>query len=90
MTRVLVCGGRNFRSPAQVWRELDRLHAERKFTHLIQGGATGADKHAKDWATTKREIERFESKAKWEDLSHPDAVIRIASGGVARQIKDRG
>ena len=26
--KVLVCGGRNFRSPAQVFRALDRLHQE--------------------------------------------------------------
>jgi hypothetical protein len=26
--KVVVCGGRNFRSPALVFREFDRLHAE--------------------------------------------------------------
>src|SRR6266446_7058525 len=40
--KVLVCGGRNFRSPAQVFRALDRLHQEKPITELMQGGATGA------------------------------------------------
>lgn len=78
MTRVLVCGGRNFRSPAQIARALDQLHAERKFTALIQGGATGADALAKDWARTKPEIQRFESKAQWELHGRAAGPIRNA------------
>jgi hypothetical protein len=66
MTRVLVCGCRDFNSPAITARWLDHLHAERNFTHLIQGGANGADRMAKDWARTKPEIERYECKADWE------------------------
>ena len=65
MTRVLVCGGRDFESPAQMMRVMDALHAERKFTALIQGGAQGADRLAKEWARTKPEIERYECKADW-------------------------
>jgi hypothetical protein len=34
--KVLVCGGRNFRSPAQVFRALDRLHQEKSITELMQ------------------------------------------------------
>lgn len=79
--RVLVCGGRNFRSPAQVFRALDDLHSAHRFTALIQGGATGADKFAKEWASAKPEIQRFECKAKWDDLSHPDAVIKTRRDG---------
>lgn len=103
LTRVLVCGGRNFRSHAQVWRELDRLHAERKFTHLIQGGATGADSHAKQWAATKPEIERYESKADWDKHGKaagpirnarmlewkPDLVIAFAGGSGTRNMIDQ-
>lgn len=63
MTRVLVCGGRNFNSPAITARWLDHLNAERKFTHLIQGGANGADRMAMDWARTKPDIERYASHA---------------------------
>lgn len=74
--RVLVCGGRNFRSPAQVSRELDRLHAERPITALMQGGATGADQFAKEWAMTKPEIKRFMCTANWEAHGNAAGPIR--------------
>lgn len=85
--RVLVCGGRNFRSRAQVSRELDRLHAEHPIAALMQGGATGADQFAKEWAMTKPEIQRFECKAKWTDLSHADAIIRTRRDGTKYDAK---
>src|SRR5258707_13851694 len=47
--KVLVCGGRNFRSPAQVFRALDGLHQEKPMTVLIQGGATRAKQFARAW-----------------------------------------
>lgn len=92
--RVIVCGGRNFRSPAQVWRELDALHAEHGFTALMQGGATGVDRFAKEWAGTKPEIQRYVCKADWDRYGptagplrnarmlkwEPDMVIAFAGG----------
>jgi hypothetical protein len=54
--KVVVCGGRYFRSPAQVFRDLDRLHAELHITDLMQRGCpTGLDCFAREWATTKQE-----------------------------------
>jgi len=50
--KVIVCGGRDFKSQAQVWRELDRLHAEVGITELMQGGARGVDTFAAEWAAT--------------------------------------
>ncbi|MDB5584871.1 MAG: hypothetical protein JWR80_10047 [Bradyrhizobium sp.] len=70
MTRLLVCGGREYGEipngcpPDQVaayrlaagraifiLREtLDHLHAERRFTDLVNGAAKGADRHAVRWA----------------------------------------
>lgn len=79
--RILVCGGRDYRNAAFVWRTLDDIHGQRPIAALIQGGATGADKLAKEWAMTKPEVERYESRAKWDDLSHPDAVIRARADG---------
>src|SRR5260370_31038101 len=64
--KVLVCGGRNFRSPAQVFRALDRLHQEKPITELMQGGATGAGPiQAAPWVW----------RANWE--SNPIACARI-------------
>lgn len=99
--KVIVCGGRDFRSPAQVWRELDRLHAEHGFTALMQGGAKGADTFAREWAATKPEIERFVCNAEWEKYGRaagpkrnarmlewkPDLVVAFPGGvGTANMI----
>lgn len=51
--RVLVCGGRDFTDQACVFRVLDHLHARRPFTLLIEGGATGADALARQWAADR-------------------------------------
>jgi hypothetical protein len=70
--KVLVCGGRNFRSPAQVFRALDRLHQEKPITELMQGGATGADQFAMKWAATKRYV----CHADWETHGRAAGPIR--------------
>jgi len=65
--KVVVCGGRNFRSPVLVFREFDRLHAELHFTDLMQGGCpTGVDCFARERATTKPEIQRWVCRAEWD------------------------
>ena len=74
--KVLVCGGRNFRSPAQVFRALDRLHQEKLITELMQGGATGADQFAMEWAATKPEIKRYVCYADWETHGRAGGPIR--------------
>ena len=53
MTRVLVCGGRDYGDRAALFAALDRLHAERRFTMLIAGGARGADTLAAEWANSR-------------------------------------
>lgn len=100
--KVVVCGGRNFRSPAQVFNELDRLHKEYNFTELMQGGAKGADQCAKDWARGKPKIQRHECKADWDRHGvwagpernkrmvewKPDLVIAFPGGkGTANMVK---
>jgi len=86
--RLLVCGGRTYSNAVMVYRTLDALHAEHHFTDFIQGGASGADALARDWAITHPEITRWECKATWRDLSHPDAVIKVrASDGVRYDAK---
>jgi hypothetical protein len=50
VTRVLVCGGREYVDRDAVYASLDRLHSEYKFTTLIAGGARGADTLAAQWA----------------------------------------
>ena len=54
--RVLVCGGRDYRSQSKLDAELDAVHAETSIDCLIEGGALGADHLAAVWSA-KRKIE---------------------------------
>lgn len=63
--KILVCGGRDYQNGAVVWRELDAIHAATPITALMQGGASGADRLAKEWAATKPEIQRYVCHAYW-------------------------
>lgn len=99
--KVIVCGGRDFRSPAQVWRELDRLHAEHKFSAFMHGGAKGVDAFAREWAIRQPSIELFICKADWDRYGrsagpkrnarmlewHPDLVVAFPGGrGTANMV----
>jgi SLOG family YspA-like protein len=50
VTRVLVCGGRDFGDAAFVMDTLNRLHAQKPIAMVIHGGALGADTAAGLWA----------------------------------------
>ena len=79
MIRVVAFGGRSYRDQEQVWHVLDTVHRSRGIALLIQGGATGADDLAWAWAKA-RGVPHATYKARWNDLSHPDAVVRICRG----------
>lgn len=77
--KVVVCGGRNFRSPAQVWRGLDDVHAERPITQLMHGGANGVDRFAREWAAKNPAIKRYVCHAQWEKHGKQAGPIRNKS-----------
>lgn len=77
---IVVTGGRDFADRAFVYRSLDRVHAERRIRLLVQGGAPGADKLAKDWAEA-RGVPCETEQAKWEDVDRPGAVVRRRKDG---------
>lgn len=85
--RLLVCGGRDYVNTVMVYRTLDAIHRRDPVTEFIQGGAKGADRIAKEWAKTKATIMRWECKAAWTDLSHPDAIIKMRTDGVKYDAK---
>lgn len=62
--KILVCGGRSYSDRAYVYETLDKFHKTFKVTFLIQGGATGADLLAKDWAD-ERDLPCQTYKADW-------------------------
>lgn len=110
--RVLICGGRDIpRHIAFNW--LDRnlgdylmdatgCYSGLTVTHIIQGGARGADEGAKDWAKSEN-IQCLEFRADWKhhgkaagpirnrkmiDEGKPDIVLALPGGkGTANMIK---
>lgn len=66
MKKVLVCGGRQYADTFKVFEVLDGLMNEYEDTiFVIQGGATGADQRAKEWAEV-RGMPCAEVKALWK------------------------
>lgn len=102
MTRVLVCGGRNYNDHARVAAVLDKLHAEVGISLIIQGGARGADELAFGWARANG-VEEIQFDADWEnqgsfagparnkrmlDEGRPDLVIAFPGGkGTADMVR---
>lgn len=92
--RVLVCGGRNYNDADKVAAVLNKLHAEARIDVIIEGGARGADRLARQWAISRHvRLETFE--ADWENQGsfagparnhrmllegNPDVVIAFAGG----------
>jgi hypothetical protein len=79
---------------------LDKLHAEAGIDHLIEGGARGADLHARTWARD-RGVSRETYEADWEnhgtfagpmrnrrmlDEGKPDLVIAFPGGKGTRNM----
>jgi len=75
MYKVLVCGGRDFTDWETVGRTLDSLNSKYKNLHIIQGGAKGADRLAKEWAK-EMEVPCTEYRANWKKYGKAAGVIR--------------
>lgn len=50
MSVVLVCGGRDYDDRAHVFDVLDGIHGAFPIVRIIEGGASGADRLAREWA----------------------------------------
>lgn len=100
--RILVCGGRDFNNLKLVYTTLDRIKDKYIVSHIIQGGARGADRLAKRWAD-ETELSCLEFPADWAkygkragfvrnkqmlDEGHPDLVVAFPGGsGTQMMIK---
>ncbi len=96
--RVLVCGGRDFNDIKLLWATLNEIN----ITVLIQGGARGADEHAKhyaqdtvipfeeypaDWNKHGRKAGYIRNK-QMLDEGKPDLVVAFPGGkGTAMMVK---
>lgn len=73
--RVLICGGRTFCDHALFNSTLAKLHKERKITHVLQGGARGADYLAHVWSA-KHGIRETVFNADWKTFGKSAGPIR--------------
>lgn len=96
--KALVCGGRNYSDRARVFRVLAEINPD----EVVQGGATGADRLAKEWAVLREKI-RHTYPAQWRkfycqagpvrnqqmlDAEAPDLVIAFPGGsGTADMVR---
>jgi len=72
---VLITGGRDYRNQREMFSVLDRLHAERKFTYLMHGDASGADQMSHRWAK-KRGVQPVAFEALWDANGNKDGNAR--------------
>jgi hypothetical protein len=83
---VLVTGGRDFDDEPDYLLHstlacvLDLCARAGLQMAVVQGGARGADAAARSWAMDNH-IMFYNEPARWDDLSHPDAVIRTHPNG---------
>lgn len=70
--RVIICGGRSFDDYEMLERELDALHAQHRFSHVIHGGARGADTFAEHWAQS-RHLDVEKVPAQWKRYGNRQA-----------------
>jgi hypothetical protein len=77
---ALVTGGRDFNDRDTLFREMDRLHAQRPITLVVHGDAKGADRLADQWAKSRR-VPVKPYPAAWDDLSAPGARVLTRGDG---------
>lgn len=77
MKRILVCGGRGFGNLALLEHTLAIVHARRGISLIIEGGALGADRMAREWAI-KAGVPFQTYEADWKALGRRAGPIRNA------------
>lgn len=73
--RIIVCGGRDFRDRLWLYAGLDRLHGVNPITHVIEGGAEGADRYAAEWAK-QHNIKSTTVQANWGEHGKRAGYLR--------------
>lgn len=73
--RILVCGGREFNNRYAVFDYLDDLRKELGVTHVVTGGARGADALGADWAAA-RGIDQTVMRADWAKHGRSAGFVR--------------
>lgn len=77
MTRVLVCGGRDYVDQVRAFAVLNHYHTTNPFSVVIHGAARGADALAGQWAIT-RGVAQQAFPADWNTHGRSAGHIRNA------------
>lgn len=75
MAVLIVCGGRDYEDRAFVYRAMDYIAARRTITYVVEGGQTGADTFAREWAK-ERGVPVHTEEAQWTLYGKPAGPIR--------------
>lgn len=75
MTRILVCGGRDYNDRETVFATLDEFHRTRPIGMLIYGMAPGADRIGSEWAI-RRGVSLNGFRADWQRHGRAAGPIR--------------
>ena len=76
MSKVLVCGGRDWNDEELTFWWLDELDKEYKFTEVIHGAAKGADTHSHNWANAEERIGHTFPCPEWGKHGKAAGLIR--------------
>lgn len=82
--RVLVCGGRDYKDSHKLWCTLNEYDQLYGFSVLMQGGAKGADRLAKEWGEYWLKTPPLTFNADW--VKYPKAAGPIRN----KQMLDEG
>jgi hypothetical protein len=73
--KIIVCGSRLYKERKIIFDALDAIHDESPITLLIEGGAKGADRIARDWAES-RGVEVHTEPPDWDKYGDSAGPIR--------------
>jgi hypothetical protein len=78
--KIGVVGSRKFYNAKFLSEKLNELRFFYGEFTVVSGGASGADTLAETWARVEGLPEPLIFPAAWDDLSHPDGLIRTKNG----------
>lgn len=73
---AIVCGGRDYWDERRVRAVLDAAVTRLRLDTIIEGGASGADFLAREWAQARNDISIIEVPANWDDQGKAAGPIR--------------
>ena len=73
--KFIICGGRDYADKALLNQVLDGVHKKCTIHAIIEGGATGADRMAREWALEKG-IQVFTAIANGDEQRQHSAMLQ--------------